>query len=139
MSKIAVLMDCSTFSMRALPVAEKFAVLLQAEIVVVTVIGPGRDDQLEEIRIAHENLDQISESLSCPSRHRLEQGNVVAELLRVIEEEAPDLVIMSSHGSTGLLELPVGSVTRDVIAKCTVPVMVVGREVEKDSVMRLAP
>ena len=139
MPKIVIPLDCSGHSVRALPVGERLARQLHAELILTTVIGPGPGDPQAEISAARQELEAISGGLACSARYRIEQGNVVREILKVIEEEAPDLVVMSSHGSTGLLELPLGSVTRDVLKACNVPVTIVGRAVEGEAIAGLVP
>jgi hypothetical protein len=54
--------------------------------------------------------------------HRLDEGEVSAAILRVIDEVKPDLVIMRTRGRTGLDRLVIGSVAADVMRKspCTV-------------------
>ena len=54
--------------------------------------------------------------------HRLDEGEVSAAILRVLDEVKPDLVIMGTHGRTGLNRLVIGSVAADVMRQspCTV-------------------
>lgn len=52
-------------------------------------------------------------------------GNAVKEILRVAQDEQPDLVVMSSHGRTGLEKAVFGSVAEAVVKGCTRPVLVV--------------
>jgi nucleotide-binding universal stress UspA family protein len=51
-------------------------------------------------------------------------GGPGAEVSRVAVEGAMDLIIMGSHGHTGLKNLLFGSVTQAVLASCTTPVLV---------------
>jgi nucleotide-binding universal stress UspA family protein len=60
-----------------------------------------------------------------PIEHRLEQGNPVAEILRVAKETACDIIVMGTHGRTGLAHLFMGSVAEKVVRKATCPVLVV--------------
>jgi universal stress protein A len=57
--------------------------------------------------------------------HRLEDGDPVAEILRVAEETKCDMIVMGTHGRTGLAHLLMGSVAEQVVrkAKCTVLVV----------------
>jgi universal stress protein A len=60
-----------------------------------------------------------------PVEHRLEEGAPVAEILRVAQESKCDLIVMGSHGRTGLAHLLMGSVAEQVVRKATCPVLVV--------------
>jgi universal stress protein A len=60
-----------------------------------------------------------------PVEHRLELGNPVAEILRVARETSCDLIVMGSHGGTGLSHLLMGSVAEKVVRKASCPVLVV--------------
>jgi nucleotide-binding universal stress UspA family protein len=53
------------------------------------------------------------------------EGDVPCELLRIIERERADLVVLSAHGRTGRTEWTCGSVAGHVIAHCPTPVLVV--------------
>ena len=55
----------------------------------------------------------------------MEIGNPAEKITAVAGEEKYDLVIMGTHGHGKLEEAFVGSVAREVIRRCPVPVMVV--------------
>lgn len=48
-----------------------------------------------------------------------------AGIVQMARDEGADLIVMGSHGRTGLARLMVGSVTAKVLAESTVPVLVV--------------
>ena len=48
-----------------------------------------------------------------------------AGIVQLAKDEGADLIIVGSHGRTGLARLMVGSVAAKVLAEATVPVMVV--------------
>jgi universal stress protein A len=60
-----------------------------------------------------------------PVEHRLEEGDPVAEILRVAREGNCDLIVMGTHGRTGLAHLLMGSVAERVVRKATCAVLVV--------------
>lgn len=47
-----------------------------------------------------------------------------AEILKVAKKKKCDLIVMGTHGHSGLRAVLVGSVTRKVLAKAEIPVMV---------------
>ena len=54
--------------------------------------------------------------------HKLETGNPVSEIVRVAQEARADLIVMGSHGRTGLARLLMGSVAEHTVreARCSV-------------------
>jgi nucleotide-binding universal stress UspA family protein len=52
-------------------------------------------------------------------------GRPVDEILRVAGDEKADLIVMGTHGRTGLKHLVTGSVTERVVRTSTVPVLTV--------------
>lgn len=60
-----------------------------------------------------------------PVEHLLEEGNPSAEILRVAQERRCDLIVMGTHGRTGLHRLLMGSVAEHVVRKAPCPVLVV--------------
>jgi len=57
--------------------------------------------------------------------YRFAQGLPAAAILNVAKEEDVDLIVMSSHGRTGLSRLLMGSVAEEVLRQAKCPVMVV--------------
>ena len=51
-------------------------------------------------------------------------GNPGKEVSKIAAAEAADLIVMGSHGRTGLTKLLFGSVTHTVLASCTTPMLV---------------
>ena len=74
------------------------------------------EEQLNGI-LAPENKIQVE--------HRLEEGNPVAEILRVAQETNCDLLVMGSHGRRGVSRLLMGSVAEHVMRRAKCPVLVV--------------
>ncbi|UCF68574.1 MAG: universal stress protein [Acidobacteriota bacterium] len=56
---------------------------------------------------------------------RVELGMPHAEIARVAEEEAADLIVISTHGRTGAMHLLIGSVAERVVRTAGCPVLVV--------------
>jgi nucleotide-binding universal stress UspA family protein len=59
------------------------------------------------------------------AERRLEEGDTVEGILRVTEEVHADLVVMGTHGRTGLGRLLMGSVAELVVRKAPCPVLTV--------------
>jgi len=57
--------------------------------------------------------------------HRLVEGDAATEILRVAGEAKCDLIVMGTHGRTGLGRLLMGSVAEQVVRKASCPVLTV--------------
>ncbi len=57
--------------------------------------------------------------------HQLEEGDPVAEILRVAREQNCDLIAMGTHGRSALGRLLMGSVAEPVVRKAPCPVLTV--------------
>jgi len=57
--------------------------------------------------------------------HRLEEGDSVTQILAVAKETSADLVVIGTHGRTGLSRLLMGSVAEQVVRKAPCPVLTV--------------
>jgi nucleotide-binding universal stress UspA family protein len=60
-----------------------------------------------------------------PVETRVTVGEAVWEICRMAEKEHADLIIMGSHGRTGLSHVVLGSVAERVVRHATCPVLVV--------------
>ncbi len=61
----------------------------------------------------------------------IRDGNPAAEIVRAAQELASDLIVMGTHGRTGLSHLLMGSVAEQVIRQSKVPVVAVpGRDAD---------
>jgi nucleotide-binding universal stress UspA family protein len=73
-----------------------------------------------------DKLDQVA--LRAPGvriEQRLVQGNATNEILRIARETPCDLIVLGSHGWTGLRRLLMGSVAEEVVRKAPCPVLTV--------------
>jgi nucleotide-binding universal stress UspA family protein len=57
--------------------------------------------------------------------HRLTDGEPYAEILRVAQDDSCDLIVMGTHGRTGLRRLLMGSVAEQVVRRASCPVLTV--------------
>lgn len=72
--------------------------------------------QLDELQPPQENVR---------AERRLEQGDSVEEVLRVSKEVNADLIVLGTHGRTGLGRLLMGSTAEQIVRKATCPVLTV--------------
>lgn len=57
--------------------------------------------------------------------HRLLEGDPITMILKLAEDVKADVLVMGTHGSSGLLRLLVGSVAEGVMRKAPCPVLTV--------------
>jgi len=75
-------------------------------------------DQLARLQVPHADVR---------AEFRLEDGDADEAILRVAQEIHADLIVMGTHGRTGLGRLLMGSVAEQVVRKSTCPVLTVRR------------
>ena len=84
--------------------------------------------QKEALEGAEKALDRVCEEQlqSCPNfQRRIVSGDPAMQILKTIETEDIDLVVMGTHGRKGLEHILMGSVAGNVVKKSPVPVMTV--------------
>ncbi|MFN3197066.1 MAG: universal stress protein [Bradymonadia bacterium] len=143
-NKILVPTDFSDCSAVAFDKATELAGALGAELTLLhiyeppTYVGdvvvqmPGQEGLTvsEYIRAeARHEMDAFLKEKSLPEgltvHHRLEPGHHATALKKIAKEEDFDLIVMGTHGRTGLAHALLGSVAEKLIRTADVPVMVV--------------
>ena len=84
--------------------------------------------QKEALDGAEKALDRVCDQQleSCPNfQRRIVSGDPAMEILKTIETEDIDLVVMGTHGRKGLEHTIFGSVAGNVVKKSPVPVMTI--------------
>ena len=56
--------------------------------------------------------------------HKLTMGDPAAEIVRIAEEEKAEMVVLGTHGRTGMSRLLMGSVAEAVVRRSPAPVLV---------------
>jgi universal stress protein A len=141
LKKILVPLDFSSCSNKALQYAIPFARQFGAELVLAHVIQPYlplsevAPLEAESAAYARENLAALQKAVgdAVPSRILLRWGDPHREIIDVAKEFGIDLIILSTHGHTGLEHLLLGSTTEKVVRHAGCPVLIV-REHEHEFV-----
>ena len=82
--------------------------------------------QKEANEVAKKSMDTVCENQlqSCPNfQKKVVSGDAADVILKVLEAEDIDLVIMGTHGRKGLEHVIFGSVAEKVVKKSPVPVL----------------
>ena len=114
--------DFSSYSNQAYFHAVALAEVHKANLTILYVWVPGSGND-EERRRWREQLEQIRPiNPAIPVSHVFLDGDPAAEIVRYSQDAAIDLIVMGTHGRTGLERLLVGSVTERVMreAPCSV-------------------
>ena len=139
--------ECANF---ALSYATSFARQANASIICVHVIEPvvptvgytgmaeplpmaDISDQLESS--AERELPKIAECDECEGLEVEEvivHGDAASEIVRVARERGVDLIVIASHGRTGLGRMLFGSTAESVVRHAPCPVLVVKPPQERD-------
>lgn len=152
-SRILVPTDFSDCSAEALDDAIALAKVFQADLILVHVIEPFPYAAVEGIAFIHPVerlslqaqalLDQLSkrplkEKLSVETH--LTSGVPSKEIVKLAEREGADLIVMGTHGRTGVDHLFAGSVAEKVVRLSPCPVLTVHprRGVSKGAVAKPA-
>ena len=67
--------------------------------------------------------DVVPTDPNVPCEHRLITGDPSTAIARLAEEEHADLIVMGTHGRTGLTRLLMGSVAEAVVRRAPCPVL----------------
>jgi nucleotide-binding universal stress UspA family protein len=141
---ILVAADFSAASEKAFQLARALASDYQARLIVLHVATPppfvttgelervlqrpdGYLAELEGRFREQERQLRLVYAAGSPARveFRVESGDPAVEILAVSREAACDLIVMGTHGRTGLGPLLMGSVTEQVVRKAACPVLTV--------------
>jgi nucleotide-binding universal stress UspA family protein len=91
-------------------------------------------EQLEDS--AERELPKISECEECAGldiEEVIVHGEAASEIVRVAKERKVDLIVVSSHGRTGLGRILFGSTAEAVVRHASCPVLVVKPPPEEES------
>ena len=143
--------DFSGCANYALPYATAIARATNATIICVHVVEPiapavgytglaeplpiaDISEQLEDS--AERELPKLAECEECTGLNVEEvmvHGDAAAEIVRVAEERRADLIVISSHGRTGLGRILFGSTAEAVVRRAGCPVLVVKPPADEES------
>jgi nucleotide-binding universal stress UspA family protein len=146
MKSILLPTDGSELSERAIGIAATLAHGQSAEIILAQVVGSpwwtATDDTSYEVA-SSDVYEQVAEAMEAEARSQLDRlasklgergvvtrsfllkGSAAWELLALEERERPDLVVMASHGRTGLARFALGSIADRLVREGISPVLVV--------------
>jgi nucleotide-binding universal stress UspA family protein len=149
LQKILVTTDLSEFSLAAMDHASTFGLLYAAELSIMYVAEPanhrsskgpqGADPAHQKpLEEAAHNLARFVErniKADTHARQIVRLGNPAAEICKFVADEHVDLVVMATHGRTGLKHVLMGSVAEKVVRMSTAPVLTVKPRVVREYII----
>jgi nucleotide-binding universal stress UspA family protein len=155
-SRILVPVDLSAFSAPLLRAAARVAGDFDAELVITHVVEPlpfpvplvGAvtihdliPDPIRETEVHLKRLIESMEGLPDGVRVHVHEGHAAVGIQEAAEEVNADLVVMASHGRSGLERIMLGSVTARVLrrSECAVQVLRVEPELDAEETSVSAP
>ncbi|HVU55012.1 MAG TPA: universal stress protein [Puia sp.] len=138
MQRILIAIDDSAYSMKAAKTGFELAHHLQASIAVLYVIDKGKEAVNADLGVtiegsrsqlraeAERTIDQyirMYDGIGQVFRF-MPEGVPEKEIINIAREWKPDLIIMGTHGRSGLTRMVTGSVAEYVIRHAEVPVLV---------------
>jgi nucleotide-binding universal stress UspA family protein len=138
LSKIIAPTDLSNLSQSALRYAMQLALEQGAEVIVYNVISEDgewfdKNDELNPVKaLVPQQRQRLADFVkeSCAEfldqlkvKEVVEVGVPYRDIVRKAADERADLIVMSTHGRTGLEQVMLGSVTAKVVARATCPVL----------------
>lgn len=150
-NKILVPIDFSPFSLAGMEYVKFLAMLYDTEIYLLYVVpenvlvAPYPNVDLNSETILRDTMEKAREELHHFVGDHLKNmrdvkqvvrcGKPSKEIVTFAQEEAIDLIVMATHGRTGLAHVLMGSVAEKVVQYSTVPVLTVKPEELAENMM----
>ncbi len=145
MKKILVPVDFSEYSEYALKVASEIAKKQDAEIIVLHMLGLSEailtKDEAQEaaeaiyyLKLAEKRFTTFLDKeylKGIKIIQTVQNYKIFSEINEVATENKVDLIVMGSHGSSGLSEVFVGSNTEKVVRTSDIPVLVIKNQINQ--------
>lgn len=133
LQKILVPVDFSDCSRKAMTYAASFARQFQSELVLLYVIAPYppipqmAPVDIESIEEARNKLETLRQTLSVntPVTTLLRTGDPCIEINETARASQSDLIVLATHGRTGIAHALLGSTAEKVVRYATCPVLIV--------------
>ncbi|MEW6186245.1 MAG: universal stress protein [Thermodesulfobacteriota bacterium] len=140
--KILCPTDFSEPSLEAVKTAREWAAYFSAELLLLHVVTPapvipvGPDFVMPDLMVpeqemenaARKSLEDLKEKFGLQTlkvRSQINIGNAADEIVRTAEEERVDMIIIATHGRTGINRLLFGSVAEKTVRLADCPVLTV--------------
>ncbi len=139
--KILVTTDLSDFSLAAFEYASTASIFFNAEIFLLYVYGNreprGHTHYTEEEALkALKEFAQSSVSSGLDVHTVVRCGAPAVEIIRYAQQEGADLIVIATHGRTGLRHMMMGSVAEKIVRLSSIPVLSVKPGPFRDRILK---
>jgi len=128
-NRVLVPLDGSELAKQVFPAAAELASAFGSEVVIVGVCEPEEKGEGQACQLyINEEAKQLEGSLASSAatpKTVVLFGKPAEQILHYAEVEKIDLIIMSSHGRSGIMPWPLGSTVNKVVKKAGIPLVVV--------------
>ena len=90
-----------------------------------------------QVHYIHDKAEQLSSARDMTVGHALRRGDVADQICARAAEVGADMIVMGTHGRTGLARIIVGSVADAVVRRATIPVLLLRSSGGASSARRL--
>jgi nucleotide-binding universal stress UspA family protein len=122
--RIMVPLDGSELAQSALPHAIALCLAFEATVLLLYV----RDPRLGSVEAARRHLEYVRNQQAASGASieiLVREGPVAAAIVGAAEKERIDLIVMATHGRSGLQRVVYGSVAKQVLRSSSKPVLLV--------------
>jgi glycine betaine transporter len=136
LKKILVTTDLSQYSLEALEYAQSFGLLYASRIFLLYVDEHGHHRSEDQAVAALAEFVARNVDPDVRLTQVVRSGHPAAEIRRFSQEENVDLIVMATHGRTGVKHAVMGSVAEKVVRLSAVPVLTVKPLPVRESILR---
>jgi nucleotide-binding universal stress UspA family protein len=137
--RILVATDFSDYSKEAYAEAIQLARQLKGTVLLTHVIEPIGSVHIEPLAYLELKVGQALDRMAHPAREEgllvethLFKGDPAAEIIQAAKDLQCDLIVMGTHGRTGVPRLLMGSVTERVLRASPVPIVAVRQQAAEE-------
>src|SRR5512147_1524526 len=137
--KILVTTDLSEYSLAAVEYAASFGILYSSTLHLLHVVDAREGHRGHNDAEAHRLLGEfIAKHISPDIKFIpvIRSGHAPEEICRFAEAEGADLVVIATHGRTGLRHMVMGSIAEKTVRLSNVPVLTVKPRALRESIIR---
>ena len=114
-----------TAALYLLHVVQDLAVFIPDMITVAPPPAPTVEQMTKAVQDAFDRIVKENKLDRFPIHREVREGTPFYEIVRYAKEQKIDLIIMGTHGHTGLTHMLLGSVTEKVVRKAPCPVLTI--------------
>jgi nucleotide-binding universal stress UspA family protein len=121
----AAFADKFSAELHLLHVVQDLAVFIPDMITVAPPVMPTVKQLTEAVHVAFDRLVRENQLERLTHYREVREGSPFYEIVRYAKDKDIDLIVMGTHGHTGLAHVLLGSVTEKVVRKAPCPVLTV--------------